>query len=226
MTLKGTSRSYASLSPNASSGSAPIGPRGANLKKDLVIGIVGTAILVVAMVGVFRFEAAQAGSNFTVTFGENETALPPVAERTEAGAATDTDVAIGNANLTKVVFTLQWADDTAAPNGPDSFTLSVTSPGGETKEASGSSGTLEVAFEGLNPPPAEAVLSARDESDASARAAELYTTTGGNGTWVVKVTLTDVGNPGTGALTVPQDTGNEWTLTPTVTTYRATVARA
>ncbi|HEX2022546.1 MAG TPA: hypothetical protein VHH36_07520 [Candidatus Thermoplasmatota archaeon] len=198
------------------------------MKKDMVIGIVGTAILVTAMVGVFRFEAGQTGSSFDVAFPTTASFTTSETGRTTLDAPTPLQVDVNASNLTRVVWTLTWTDDEPTSTGADTLVLKVTSPSGKTQEAQAANGTVTVVFEDLNPPPAPARLAGSDRAAAEARARDLYTTTGGAGAWNVTVTVASTGaqqvpNPG---LPVPIDDGNDWTLGVEGQSYRAELTPA
>lgn len=198
---------------------------GERLKKDLVIGLVGTAILVAAMVGVFRFEAAQGGSSFSVTFSSSTTELPAVDGATDEGGASEEAVEVATANATAIEFELAWTDDNAN-SGPDEFNLTVTSPEGESRSVQGSGSPLTLTFEGLNQPPPEARVLGSSAEDARERAGREFATRAGTGVWNVTVRLVAAGDVAQAENPLPlaQDTGNAWTLTPRVTAYAARLA--
>jgi hypothetical protein len=151
--------------------------------------------------------------------------MPATEARTEEGAPTVVPVALNVTNMTRVEWVLTWNDDTANTD-QDEISISITPPGGVAKEASNADGEISLVFEGLNLVPEAIRLQGSDASTAEARARELYTTTGGAGDWNVTITIVSTGNaveptgPAAG-LPIPRDSGNEWTLTPRVTTYRA-----
>lgn len=192
------------------------------MKKDLVIGLVGTAILVTAMVGVFRFEAAQGGSAFSVTFSTTTTELTPVDRATNEGESTPEGVDVATRNATVVEFVLSWSDDTAN-SLPDEFNLTVVSPTGATRATQGSGSPLTVRFEAVNVLPPQTRVLAGSQEEAHARAALDYTGNAGVGSWNVTIQLVSAGDVGQASNPAPvlQDTGNSWTLTPKVTAYAA-----
>lgn len=82
------------------------------MNRDTVTGIVGAAILVVAMVGVFQYErtigAARAGlddGDFSLTTLPG----PSLSEATPLGQSTDSVVSVAQQNLTNVTFKLTWS---------------------------------------------------------------------------------------------------------------------
>lgn len=191
------------------------------MKKDLVIGIVGTAILVTAMIGVFRFEASQAGGSFDVRFPTAQAETDAGEARTEAGTPTVVQVNLSAENLTRVEWVLTWTDDEPTRSGEDTATLTVASPDGATRTVSAAAGEAVLVFEGLNPVPPDATLTGSDAEAAQARARDLYASRNGTGAWNVTIAI-DVGQEvPTGGLPVPVDTGNQWTLVARLTTYRA-----
>lgn len=201
------------------------------MKKDLVIGIVGTAILVLAMIGVFRFEAGQPGASYAVTWPTSEVTSAPVEDRTTEGESTVAAVVLNETNVTRVVFDLTWTDD-VADSGPDSFEVSIVSPTGEVRNGTGDNGRIEVVFEGVNAQPTDMTLIGSDDADADARLRAGFTGQRGVGTWNVTVTVVEAGDQavpdptGTGSVPpIAADNGNEWTLTPKLTVYRAQIAR-
>lgn len=196
------------------------------MKKDLVIGIVGTLILLTAMVGVFRYEAAQRGASFDVTWEPRAIEAAAIDGGTNEGESTVQSVNVTQANLTAIEFILEWTDN-QANTGPDEFTLTVMSPTGETRSASGDAGRVSVVFEGIAPTPPEMRLLASDESAARAQALRQYSSTAGMGAWNVTVTLVQAGDATTPAGPAPvpvpqlQDGANDWTLRPILTAFEA-----
>jgi hypothetical protein len=101
------------------------------VNKDTVIGIVGSALLVAAMVVVFAYERANA----QVATGED--LEPAIAQSSLSGSvavgSSDTKTAnitaVGPANVT---FHLSWS----ANNGRDTLRLTVTPPPGSGMQAS------------------------------------------------------------------------------------------
>ncbi len=196
------------------------------MKKDLVIGIVGAAILVAAMVGVFRYEAGRAGDAFQVTWDEITSPGPSTPGQTAESAKTEGTVNITQANLTALLFVLTWTDDNPQ-SAPDEFELIVITPEGESQTATGDEGTLSVAFEGLSARPTITTVTARSASDGEAALAQTYTSTSGTGTWSFVVRLINAGDqnaPIVGAPITP-DTGNPWTLNVEQTSYKPNLAR-
>lgn len=196
------------------------------MKKDVVIGLVGTAILILAMVGVFRYEAMQGGgSSFEVSWPTSTVAGETREGGTNEGESSSETVDVSTLNLTKVAFALTWTDN-MANSGPDVFVLTVTSPTGESKSVEGGSGTLEVVFDNLSRPPPDVRMLGPSEGDVAGRAARDYSSTAGTGAWNVTVELRDAGDLApVGGVALQQDGANDWTLTPTFTVYSATVER-
>lgn len=193
------------------------------LKKDLVIGIVGATILVAAMVGVFRYEAARAGgSAFEVDWVSETLAGPSVTGSTDEGDQSDVAVQIDQANLTEVRFVLSWTDETANSD-PDEFELVVISPDGVQRNATASSGSVAVVFEDLAVQPAPQTVLAGSETEARGKL-EGQESHVGTGEWQIVVRMIDAGDVPVVGGVVPQDPGNAWTLETSLRAYSARLA--
>lgn len=188
------------------------------MKRDTVIGIVGTVLLVAAMVGVFRFEAAQGGgSSWTVTWETAEIEGPGDSGTTAAGVTTPVELELLVPNVTRIEFVLTWTDDVGAA---DAFELRVTSPAGENATAASETGRLSLVVDELAPVPGEMRLLAATQAEAEARTARDATTRAADGTWGVAVYLERArGVEAPGGVEVQPDPGNAWELTTTLTTY-------
>lgn len=199
------------------------------MKKDLVIGIVGTLILLTAMVGVFRYEAAQQGSSFDVAWASRSADGETQDGGANEGQPVEATVNVTQANLTKVEFVLEWTDDQANTD-PDRFNLTVTSPTGETRAATADNGKVSVVFDNLAPTPQAARLLGSDEAAARAQATRQYASAAGAGAWNVTILLEDAGDVAAAAGQVPvpqiQDAANSWTLRAVYTFYEATLTPA
>lgn len=94
------------------------------MHRDTVTGLVGAAILVAAMVGVFYYERGVAadptpddvGAARTVTVGG-----PSLEGTTPVGQSTDKPFALNRTGVTNVTFTLKWT----AQAGADTLRLTV-----------------------------------------------------------------------------------------------------
>lgn len=194
------------------------------MKKDLVIGIVGTVILVVAMIGVFKYEASRGGgSSFQVTWAEATAAGPSESGTLQEGASDAKDLDVNATNVTKIEWTLSWTDDVG---NNDAFEFVVTSPSGVNRTGEGSNGKASVVFENLTAMPAEMRILASSEADAEARIARDATTTAAQGVWVVSIRLASApGQASPGGVDVPPDNGNAWSLTSTLTVYEPRFAQ-
>lgn len=194
------------------------------MKKDLVIGIIGTVILLAAMVGVFRYEAAQRGDAYEVSWTTRDVSLAPLDGGTNEGETTAASVNVTELNVTAVEFVLEWQDD--ATTQPDSFNVTVTSPEGVTRSATASNGVLSVKFENLTRPPPTVSLTGASAEAVQAQAARDYAARVGLGEWRVNVTLESAGDSPAGAVPVSQlqDSANAWTLTSKLTVFEARVA--
>lgn len=190
----------------------------------MAIGLVGTAILLVAMLGVIRYEAIQGGNAWQVAFESSTSPGPGATGSTAEGASSVVGLDLDRPNVTSAEFVLTWADDVGAP---DEFELIVTSPSGESRSARGSDGRLRVAFDRLAIlPPGVRLLG--DEESVRERLARDYASHEAVGRWNVTVRLLSAGDqtaPVSGAV-LQADPGNAWTLAPALTSYRATVTRA
>lgn len=196
------------------------------MKKDLVIGIVGTLILLTAMVGVFRYEAAQRGASFDVAWPTRDVTANALSDGNNEGETKTLPLVLDQRNITRAVFRFEWTDN-VANSAPDEFVVTITSPSGATRTAQGSNGLIELVFEGLaTQPPAVRLL---EPSEAAARQrAESYANAANTGTWNVTVELVNAGDVADAPVGVPaiQDGANDWTLTPVVTVYEAEFQQA
>lgn len=101
------------------------------MNRDTVVGIVGSAILVAAMVGVFWYERSVApvgDAAPTDAGGDPATPPSPVAGTVALGETATTLVNVSSANATvrNVTFQLTWS----ATNGRDTLKLTVAPPPG------------------------------------------------------------------------------------------------
>lgn len=195
------------------------------MKKDVVVGIVGTVILVAAMVGVFKYEASRGGGqSWRVTWADAEVPGPDAQGTTQVGGTTVAELNVSTANVTRITFTLKWTDDVGAP---DAFNLTIAGPDGTMWSNEGDTGEVSVTVEGLAPSPAEIRLLAASQQEAEARVARDATTHAADGVWGATVKL--VRAPGlvapAGGVEVQPDGKNAWTLTATLTTYQPTFER-
>lgn len=194
------------------------------MKRDVVIGIVGAAILVAAMVGVFRYEAGRAGTAFDVAWTTSGIAGPTADGETAEGAQSELTLNVTQANLTRLVFHLNWTDDAGTP---DEFEFTVIDPSGESQTVTGDSGSLEVVFDNLSalPPPTRTL--GKDEAEARARLAQQNSATAGTGTWSFVVRLVDAGDQSVPVAGVPvtEDTQNSWTIETLQVAYEPVLTR-
>ena len=200
------------------------------MKKDLIIGIVGTLILLTAMVGVFRYEAGQRGASFDVSWATRTVEASAVDGGTNEGESSVAAVNLTQLNITRVEFVLEWTDN-QANTAPDEFNLTVTSPSGRTYSASGDGGRVSVVVsEGFAAMPQEVRLLGSDEAAARDQATRQFSSSAGTGAWNVTVTLVQAGDTATPAGPVPvpqlQDGANDWTLRPVLTVFEASLRAA
>lgn len=189
---------------------------GAAIARDRVVGIVGTVVLVVALVGVVRFELSQRGGGFDVEF---RTVAAPAGDRDGSlaeGATERLAFEVARANVTRMEWILTWGDDVGTP---DRFNLTVTSPRGETRSVEGDRERLALAFEHLAVAPPPLTL-AGSEATLDARLAALANRDA-SGTWSATVTLVRAGDQEAGGVALVQDPGNAWTLVARTLAYEA-----
>lgn len=87
------------------------------MHRDTVIGIVGVVILVAAMVGVFTYERGVAANLLPAGgFTAAELAGPGLDGTTPAGGETAEVLSIAQTNMTKISFTLTWANAQTSEN--------------------------------------------------------------------------------------------------------------
>lgn len=192
-------------------------------RKDLAIGLVGTLILLAAMVGVFRFEAAQAGDAYRVSWPTATAAGPGDEGRSTEGQETAVDLNFTSVNITRIEFVLSWEDD-VAESEPDTFTLRVVAPNGTAYEAEAASGgELVIDAAGLALVPQEIRVNGASKERVERDLVTRYANDAATGIWQVTVTMVEAGGTSgpAGGLPLPQDDGNDWTLTTRVTTYSA-----
>lgn len=96
------------------------------MNRDLVIGIVGAAILVAGMIAVFTYERGVAITNTKNTGGLVNSTGPTTTGSVDLGKSADKIVTINASHLTNVTFTLTWK----ATNGKDTLKLTVSPPEG------------------------------------------------------------------------------------------------
>ena len=195
------------------------------MKKDMVVGIVGTVILVAAMVGVFRYEAARGGGqSWHVTWQEATADGPDEDGTTQVGGTSTVELPVTAANVTRIEFTLRWTDDVG---DPDTFNLTIGDLSGRAWSAEGSNGEVTVVVDGLAPIPGELRLLAASQAEAEARVARDATTRAAEGLWGASVKLVQA--PGlrapAGSVEVQTDGQNAWTLTATLVTYEPRFAQ-
>lgn len=198
------------------------------LNKDTVIGIVGSIVLVAAMIGVFTYERSQANAGaFAVTWESVQSDGPTAEGSTPLQQSTETTVDITQTNLTSVDFTVAWTPT----QGTDTLRVTVTPPEGSglnaTDPVEGDSGSITVTVPIPNEVPTVERASGADESDATARLAGTHASTLGTGTWTITVEFVSA----TGVVPVPgapvgSDTEVAWTAASSLTHYAPALSRA
>lgn len=87
------------------------------MHRDTVIGIVGVVILVAAMVGVFTYERGVAANLLPAGgFTAADLAGPGLDGTTPVGSETTEILSIAQTNMTKIAFTLTWANSQTSVN--------------------------------------------------------------------------------------------------------------
>lgn len=190
---------------------------GEGQSRDTLVGILGAAVLVAAMVGVFAFERSQfreydvtwsmeeAGSRtMNGTLDEGDTDPHPI-------TLTDDDLPEGRA-MAQVRATVEWTDDVG---DPDTFSVAIAGPGDRSAgpaEDDGGSVTVEAA---VVPEPDATTASGRTPEDAEDQAAAQLDAGQGLGEWTIEVTLEEApGEPDDGIPPAePADGSNDYTLT-------------
>ena len=120
------------------------------MNKDTVIGIVGSALLVAAMVVVFVYERANAevGDEEGLTASIEQPSLSGTANVGQSDTKQANITAVGPSNVT---FTLTWT----AEQGSDTLKLSITPPSGSEIAAKGSSNEDDGSITVTVPVPAD-----------------------------------------------------------------------
>lgn len=194
------------------------------LKRDLIIGIVGAVILIAAMVGVFRYEAARAGTAFDYDWRVEAGPGPQLSGETAEGSRSDVTMDVEQPHLASLTFVLSWVDDIGEP---DEFRFTVITPEGDSQTIQGSSGRLEVTFDELAPQPLPGRILAADETAARERV-EGQLPSAGLGTWSFRIELLQAGDetaPIAGLPPITEDTGNTWKLETQQGVYAPVISR-
>lgn len=179
------------------------------MNKDTVIGIVGAAVLVAAMFGVFQYEKALAASGpGPADWAPATLAGPGLTGTTDLGAVSEETLNLTQLNLTDVTFTLAWA----AQSGSDTLTLTVVPPEGVAGEAltvSGDTGTLTLSVP---------VANAKPTAGAPG--------TLGVGDWQVSIQFTSASGAAPSQVPVPvnPDGSVSWTLATSLTAFEPVAA--
>lgn len=188
------------------------------MNKDTLIGIVGSVLLVAAMIGVFTYERSQGAAlagNYAVEWTIAESTGPSAQAATPLGETRETTLDVTQTNLTEVALVVTWT----AGQGRDTLRVTVTPPEGSGLNATenpveGDSGEVRVVFPVPNPAPAASSAFGADEQEANARLAQSYAPALGTGTWTIAVEFVSA----EGVLPVPgapvgSDTEVQWTAT-------------
>lgn len=198
------------------------------MNKDTVIGIVGSVVLVAAMIGVFTYERNQANAGaFAVTWGTEDATGPTAEGSTALTETSQATVDVAQTNLTEVAFTVTWTP----AQGTDTLRVTLVPPDGSGLNASepvqSDTGTILVSVTVPNPVPTVDRAAGANEADATARLAQAHASTLGTGTWTVSVEFVSA----TGVVPVPgapvgSDAEVAWSVASTLTHYAPTLTPA
>jgi len=155
-----------------------------------VVGAAAALALVLALAGVLWAEAREAPEplvGFEATW-TTEAADPFTGSgELEEGESAEYAVLVPEANLTRAEARLVWEDDSGQP---DRFRVNVTTSEDRLHTNASRNGTVTVSVNGSQVPEASTV-EATDRDEARERAVDRYTSTVGQGTWTIQVTLED-----------------------------------
>lgn len=203
------------------------------MDRDLLVGVVGGAVVVGALAAVLLAEARNAdvgdGVRFDVTWTVSPENGPRVAGETVEGDQSAVELVVERRAVANVDVVLVWQDDVGAG---DRFRVTVLAPdgaerAGEAANGQGGAGELHVRFEGLDPAPAASAVVARDEAEARARLVDGSGLAGAVGTWRLAVELLEAGDdaPVAGLPPVAEDTGQAWEVRTVLEAHTPTLAR-
>lgn len=160
------------------------------MHRDLVVGILGAAVLLVGLLVVFIYESSSTPAPdlaFPVTFATRDGGA--VTQRGDLAQGEETshafELPVENATSARIV--LDWTDDVG---DPDLFNLTVSGPGGLTLSREGSTGSIEIDLP-LTPAPAARTILGEDRASVSAAAEAQFSATAGEGAWSIVVRLVD-----------------------------------
>lgn len=191
---------------------------GAGWNRDALVGILGAAILVAAMAGVFLYERGQF-QEYAVQWEMQEAgASDPMSGNLDQGDSGPHSVTLSAEDLpegralAQVRATVEWTDDVG---DPDTFSVAVQGPGDLGTDPVDGDSSPVTAEAGVHAEPEMTTASGRTAEDAADQAAATLGAERGLGEWTVEVTLEDApGDPGgPGGVNSQPDGSNSYTLT-------------
>lgn len=157
------------------------------LNRDTAIGMLGAAVLIAAMAGVFFYERSQFDT-YDVDWSQQEAGSDSASGTLDEGGSNSHAFTADGERLSQVTVTLSWSDDAGQP---DTLELIVQGPNGTYSDsAEGSSSPLEVEIP-IRDEPGPSTTTARSLEDARDQLNETATWTNGTGEWSVTVALLD-----------------------------------
>lgn len=193
----------------------------------MVVGIVGGAVLLVGMIGVFLYEAQNAPTpnlTFPVRWSVDDGSQVQRNGELEEDEEQDFSFDLPRPNATRVQIQLTWEDDVGQP---DRFNLTITNPATQQTETfSSDNGTISVTYP-LNPVPEVANVTAAEASQARQMIADEHTGQLGQATWPATVTLVSAPGqrpvPQAGSIETQPDGENSFRISFSFEIYRGTV---
>lgn len=153
--------------------------------REAIVGAVGTAVLVAAMVGLFFYERAQFEA-YEVSWTQREADDGTRSGTLEAGASESYTFTASEQRLAGVSAALTWSDDAGAP---DTFELAIQGPNGTYQQtAEGDASPLEIEIP-VKETPETTKMTARSLEGARQQVNASASWTNGTGEWSMTVTL-------------------------------------
>ncbi len=196
-------------------------------RKDLIVGIAGGVILIVALLGIIFYQddgaAAYGGLNvYEAKWNEETVTHTFVGESLSEKASADHPFTVP-ANAARVECTLSWTDDESTVSSADSFKFdlvdNVAATAASDEKNSGEIILFSQILDSTPGLPKGGAVVAETEGDARDAVLAANSSTVGMGNWRCKVTLSSVGN----LPMLPVDTGNDYALTVKVVYYTLSV---
>lgn len=175
------------------------------MERETVVGIAWAVGLLLAMGGVFAYEAATFEMDtYDVSWGLEEASESGNGQLDE-GASDDLEFQVSGQDLAGVLVRLSWGD------GDDTFQVTLAGPGGVSKTADGVGGSLEVrvpAGDAREGGEVEAV----DEDHAISQF-EAGSPYDGTAAWTVTITLLDAPGQSVGGVELQEDGSEAYDFT-------------